>query len=434
MFIMVSILLPTTEAEIFKIGNKVSETDPTAYGNKFYYYDSDCILDSYDNYESSAIKIFDGNTSTGVAKFFGYHFNQITFSILFTSPLFINNITVKPNFGGDASIYYFVVIFHGNGLSLADDTDKEKTFKINGFIDEIQLNVYEKTVELSNVSKNYTGYMYFNDVIIEYRPPSDPLEDLQSQINVLSTNINTIENDILMIKKDISNIKSNITLIEDTMPLEYNDSALKGQIKNLTEELNSLKENLNEINKSIPKRYNDSVIKSNIFNIEAENIFLQQKIGNLTIRIENLTTKLEKLSSDVQNLQSSGVNEPSNNKQESTIYKSTDYIIFGIIIIILLLIILKLSISTLKRKHPDIEKPRPDDLLISKIKYDILTNKEIKDSRLYDDEYKKLLENGYRKGEMSPETYNYIKTVLEVPKKPQNFKKIKEHKSVGGKH
>ena len=101
-FIFGSIFLPTSSAEIFKIGNKVSETDPTQNGNKFYYYDSGCILDSYDKYENSAIKIFDGNTSTGVAKFFGYHFYGIDFYILFTSPLLINNITVKPNFGGDA--------------------------------------------------------------------------------------------------------------------------------------------------------------------------------------------------------------------------------------------------------------------------------------------------------------------------------------------
>ena len=52
----------------------------------------------------------------------------------------------------------------------------------------------------------------------------------------------------------------------------------------------------------------------------------------------------------------------------------------------------------------------------------MLTNNKMKDSKLYNDEYKLMLEKKHRKGEMSEETYNYIKRVLEIPKEPQDLK------------
>jgi len=408
MFVFGSVFLPTVNAETFDIGEKM-QSDLNSI--KYFSYTSGAVIETDPDLVNLFPSILDGNLSTGIDINKEVNNNELYFRLLFIYPLYVNNITIKPKFGnGSSSFSLSISLFIGSLKALTGNS--EITYQINGPISGFILVIFP----------NGTNQFYFNDVIINYTPSSLNLEGIQKQINKINQDINSIYNDIIVLKNDIIEIKENITNIKNNMPSEYNDSALQDQINNLTQEINSLKENLTRINNSIPSKYNDSSIKSNIFSLETENVFLKQQIGNLTIKINNLTTELEKLSSEVQNLQGVGGDKTNDTEQNYRIHEYTYTIIFGVIIIILLLIILKLSLIVLKRKPHEVEKPKPDDILISKIKYDILTNKEIKDSRLYDDEYKRLLENGYRKGEMSPETYNYIKSVLEVSEKPQNKK------------
>jgi hypothetical protein len=410
-FIILCNYLPSTSAKTFNVGKKVSESEEGNMGHRWYYFDSGCIVQTDSDCIDYAPLIFDGNLSTGIDHDFGKPGYSKQFQINFPYPLNVSKIIAKPIFNGSTSQYTIYLYYKNLHYMVAHNLMVEKTFKINGKLEGIYL-------ELLHNQTNATDHIYFNDIIIEYTPDISNitnLENIQKQIFKINQDINSIYNDIIVLKNDIIDIKENI---KNNMPLEYNDSALQDQVYNLIQEINSLKENLTRINNSIPSKYNDSSIKSNIFNVENENIFLNQQIENLTIKINNLTTELEKISSDIQNLQ--GMGGEKTNDSESYLYMNT--LIFGVTIIVLLLIILKLSLTILKRKHHNLEGPRSDDILISKIKYDILTNKEIKNSRLYDDEYKKILENGFRKDEMSQETYNYIKTILEVSEKPQNLK------------
>lgn len=401
-FVLGCNLLPNGDCVRFNIGEKVeSDADRFVFTSGIY---------AYGNLKNLT-EIFDGNLSTGI----DYKNNsqpQIYFELHFSYPLYINNLTIKPYFGGGKSLYQIFLKLHEGVIILSQNQINETFLQLNCSITYLELYIWP----------NMTGHFNFNDVIINYTQSSSNLEGVQKQINKINQDINLIHNDIIVMKNDIIDIKENITDIKNNMPSEYNDSALQDQINNLTQEIDSLKENLTRINNSLHLEYNDSAIKTNIFTLESENIFIKQQIGNLTIKINNLTTELEKISSEVQNLQGVGGDKNNDSKENNKLQEYTYPITFGIIIIILLLIILKLSLTILKRKQHDREEPRSDEILMSKLKYDILTNKEIKDSRLYDDEYKKLLENGYRKDEMSQETYNYIKTVLEVSEKPQNLK------------
>jgi predicted nucleic acid-binding Zn-ribbon protein len=426
MFLLGSVFLPTVNAEIFDIGKKVSETDPNSYNDKFYYYDSGCVLHSNDKYEGDAPNIFDGNTSTGIANFFGNRFNSINYHILFNSPLFINNITVKPKFGGDVSKYYIIITILDKQLKLTDTTDQEKTFKINGFIDHIFVNIKEKVTKFANQTNNYTGYLYFNDVIINYKPSTVDLEKMQTQINALNIDVSKIVNDIIKIEREITYIKENITNIKDNIPSEYNDTDLKGQIKNLTQEINSLKENLTKINNSIPMKYDDSTIKSDIQDLESENILLKQNIGNLTLKLENFTSEIERLTEEIQDLQGKGNDNIGDSQSTENLIQNNINAIFIVVLIVLLLIILKLSMIVFKGKQSAGSEPKRDDILIGKISSEMVSNYKMKAQKLSDDEFKLMLEKKFQKGEMSKDTYNYLKQFLENTNGPRMHKHQKK--------
>jgi predicted nucleic acid-binding Zn-ribbon protein len=419
-----SVLLPTSSAETFKIGKIISESDENyAVNQKLYYFDSGVVLSVKTNYSNYIPLIFDGNVSTGIDKDFKTNEPVLTLVIYFPNPLFVNNITVKPQFGGNISQFEFLVRYKGTGVFLAHDLKVEKEFNINCLLDGIDIQIADINFSISKI----TGHFCLNDVIIEYTPSINNSENIQNQINKINLDISSIKEDIIILKSDIIDIKTNVTNIKNNLPSEYNDSALQKQINNLTQQINSLKENLTMINQSIPIAYNDSTLKSNIFDLESENIFLDQKIGNLTIKLENLTTQINKLESEVQNLKGLGLNEDSET-QDGLDSQYLYFVTFGIILIVLLLIILKLSMTIYKRRQHGSERIDdldPDDKLMNRIEREMKINGNLKDARLYDEKYKSMLDDKFGKGEMSEETYNYIKTVLEVPDKTQDLKEPK---------
>jgi hypothetical protein len=421
-FVLGCNLLSSAEAEIFDIGKKLSESDP--HGNtdsRFYYFDSGCVLRTNNNNSLDfGTKIFDGNLSTGINQFYKKDFYRLSFFIHFLDPLYVNNITVKPNFGGNSSRYDLRIIYNWyNMITLAADIGEEKTYKINCPIEEIRFDIFE----IVNGTNN-TGYISCNDLIIDYTPSSSSnINEMQDQIDVINQYIQTLDNNVISIDEAIINLNQNITNIKNNIPSEYDDTAIKNQIDNLTQELNSMNENLIKINNSIPTEYDDSALESNIFDLESENVILQQKIGNITIKIANLTTELEKLSSEVQNLQAQGGAKKGDDEQDNILREYTYNIIFGVIIVILLIITLKLSLVILKHKHQNLEGPKTDGILLNQIKNNMLTDSRMKETRLYDDEYKAMLETRFQKGEMSQESYNYIKKVLAVSEDTQNLEK-----------
>lgn len=413
-FFFGSIFVPSINAETFNIGKRISESEPDSGGYKWYTFDSGAMIGTNPNYINYTQLIFDGNESTGLNHSFGPGHDRMLVFLVFPYPFNITNITMKPVFKGNSSEY----LPFGNLLIYSRAV--EIWYEVINFKNiTIQLNFKVDTIRLW-LDSNGTNNFSFNDVIINYTPTSSNFEGIQKQINQINKDINSIYSDIIIIKKDINDIKANITNIKNNIPSEYNDSALKEQINNLTKEINSLKENLTNINNNLSMGYNDSTIKSNIFNLESENVIFKQNIENLTLKIENITTELEKLESEVQNLGQIGPSK--NDDKESGLSQYYYNVIFGVILIILLLIILKLSMTIYKRKQHEMENLEPDDVLMNKIKHEMITNNKMKDPRLYDDEVKLMLEKKHRKGDMSEETYNYIKTVLDVPKEPQDIK------------
>ncbi|MCK5561428.1 MAG: hypothetical protein KAJ51_12570 [Thermoplasmata archaeon] len=417
--VLVCNMLITANAETFNIGNKISESgESDSGGKKWYTFDSGVMIGTNPDYINYTKLIFDGNESTGIDHDFGPGHDRMLIYLVFPYPFNITNITMKPTFKGNSSEY----VPAGNLMIYSRAV--EIWFDVQNFVNKtIELNFKVDTIRLW-LDSNGTNQFSFNEVIINYTPlSSSNNNEIQYQIDIINQDIYTLNNNLISIDEALINLKQNITNIKNNIPSEYDDIAIKNQLNNLTQEIDLLNENLIKINNSIPTEYNDSALESNIFNLEYENVILQQKIGNMTIKIANLTTELEKLSSEVQNLQALREDKKDDGEQDNRLREYTYNIIFGVIIVILLIITLKLSLIILKRKHQDPEGPKTDDILISQIKNNMLTDSKMKETRLYDDENKIMLENRFQKGEMSQETHNYIKKVLAVSEDTQTLKK-----------
>jgi hypothetical protein len=421
MFILACIFLPFSEAETFQVGEKTSESDLDHWGDfKYHYFDSESVLWGYEKYLDYFPSIFDGNESTGLKKYFGKDSGSLNVWVLFPDPIFINNITVKPSFGGNKSKYSISINYQDSGITLNWKSDEEKTFKINTLIDTLHLSIFEENFIGGN--GNGTGYYIFNEVIINFTPSIDNSADIQKQINLLNQNLNKVINDIVVVKKDIKNLKENITNIKNTIPSEYNDSVIKDQIKNLTQEINSLKENLSKFNNSKPMAYNDSTLKSGISGLENKNLFLKQQINNLTIKINNLTSELKKLSEEVKNLEGTSTGGIEAKSDELSYLQNSGFVILIVIIIVLLLVIFKLSIIISKKQHSASETKMTENGVYSKVMQNLMFDYEPDRVKLSDDELRLALDKKYRSGEMSSETRKDIKNIISTQRNQENGK------------
>ena len=206
--------------------------------------------------------------------------------------MYIHNITLKPSFGGNTSRYTFSILYSSEWLTVAKDENQEKTIQVNCIIDSIYL-------RLGHVN----GYFYFNDVIINYTPllsingkdinyninGNNNLSKIQNQLYFLELNINSITNDISNLQKDMNDLKDKINNIKNNKQSSYDNATLQEQINNLTQQINSIKGNLSKINNSIPLDYNDSALKSSMFILEYDNIIIKQKINVVCLTKLNLT-------------------------------------------------------------------------------------------------------------------------------------------------
>jgi hypothetical protein len=391
--------------QVFDIGNKVSETDEGTWGGLWYYYDSGCVLQSEKVSIDYGSSIFDGNLSTGLDHDFSTSQDTLGFLLNFPYPYYVNNITIKPKFKGNATKYTLEIKYNNLFNQLIYESRKEKVFQINGILDGIALG-------LSVYNENSSRY-YFNDVIINYTPSSSSID-----------NYNEIQNQINKLNQDIISIKDDITDLKNTNLSRYNDTELRNKIDKLNQEIKSLKENVTKIKSNMSSEYNITPIKNNISHLNFENQILRQKLSNLTLKLEKVTSELEKLTEEIQNLEGTGVDEGSG--QRDSLNQYTTNAIFIVILIILLLIILKLSMIVFKRKHQDIEEQRSDNILVGKITSEMLTNYRLKDTKLSNDEYKMLLERKFQAGKLSKDTYDYMKKFLNNLNKNQNIKTRKK--------
>ena len=375
LFLFASILLPAVSAETFKLGKKVSETDEGFQERRWYFFDTGCIVLA-DSYSIQYMPlIFDGNLSTGLDNNSGKYNYNIWFEIQFPYTLNISKISVFPYFNGSTSWYSIGGSYRNIGLTIASEICENITFNLNGSFDKITITI--RDLKYTHHPYENTTQFYFNDVIIEYTPDRNNNNQTQQQINKLNQEINKIKNEIASIQENITELENSLSSTNQT----------------------------------------NSGVKGRVVNLEAENLILNQKIGNLSIKIENLTTQLNKLESEVQNLKGLGVDKNGGSEDDPG-SQYLYFVTFGIILIILLLIILKLFMTIYKRRSHDseyIDDLDPDDELMNQIEREMKTNGNLKAARLYDDKYKNMVDDKFGKGEMSEETYNYIKSVLEVP-------------------
>jgi hypothetical protein len=293
--ILSSMVLPSVNAEVFDIGTKISQSD-TDHNDRFRlaYFDSGSVVYAEKEYVDYTEPIFDGDESTGIDHNFGSGFNTIGFELVFPYPIYVTNITVKPSFHGKASNSSLFVTFDTLlELQFSDRNPTQQTFQVNCKIVGVVL----------YISKVGANDFYFNDVLINYSPePTNPdnivaaidhlnnsFMTLQNQINSLNLttneNITQIENQFALIESNINDLhQSLVDLTTNVTEL----SEIQNLIDQTTQDILYLNENITEIKNTIPLEYDDTALTTRVFQLESENAALSNDIQNLTKEIENL--------------------------------------------------------------------------------------------------------------------------------------------------
>jgi hypothetical protein len=178
-------VLPVVNAEIFDIGIKVAESDPDSGGYQWYYFDSGCMIRTKPDYINYVPLLFDGNETTGMDHNFSLGHDSMLIHLVFPNPYYVNNITFKPIFNGNASEYNGNQLIYIGGVEFwfSLPFSEEKTIHINGTINTIRL----------WLDSNGTNHFYSNDVIIDYNLSPSNLDELQDQINNLTQQLYVID-------------------------------------------------------------------------------------------------------------------------------------------------------------------------------------------------------------------------------------------------
>lgn len=403
--------LPFVNAETFNIGIKVGESDPDVAGYQWYYFDSGCMIKTKSNFIDHIKLIFDGNLSTGINHNFGPGNDTMLLLVVFPN-YYINNITFKPVFEGNASKYKTdssnLLIYIGNEENwFTLPQYVEKTIQINGNIDSMRI----------WLDSNGTNHFYFNDVIINYTSTPTNLTEVIQAIEVLETTVNSLQNqidnltwqiDILnntiiemnntinelnqtqnQILEDITNIWStynllnssimnlikeiedlnittneNITLLKNDLTLIGTDiNNLYRSMENLTTnvtELSEIQVQINEITQDINNlNENITVIKSTMPSeyddtILTNRVFqLESENTVLNAEIENLTTEIENLNEEIEKLK--------DDKDEPDNYVTFGALILGIVGILIATIAIILVSKKSGSQTPPIDKEEPEE-------------------------------------------------------------------------
>jgi len=315
--------LPGMKAEIFDIGEKIRENE---FG--WYSFSSGVVVSTSADYIIYVPLIFDGNESTGIDHDFGPGHEYMDLSIYFPYPYNINNITIKPTFGGNASTYYLNIRYKNGFKSFGSGLSGQKTFQINCSIDSITL----------SLDSNGTNHFYFNDIIINYTPVLTEFSEIQNQINDLKQQFNLLNNNIIELNNSISELnQTQSEIIENISDLHTTYKQLNESFVNFTDKIEKL---------------NNSILL-----LESENVALKLEIENLTTKIENLTLELEILK---------------NTEKEKIIEKQPDNslvygaFILGILGIIIALVAIFLISKKLGSQKSSIEKEESKDSSLPK--------------------------------------------------------------------
>jgi len=251
------------------------------------------------------------------------------------------------------------------------------------------------------------------------------LTQLQTQLQSLQEDMSEISGDLASVKSDVDGIpglrsqiekaasdiaaiQKNITDIRNQIPAEYDDSDILAQLEDLLADIGQLKNDLLRLESELPSEYDDAAIKSEISMLVSANDLLSRRLAEMQSELDNLTADLGNLDEELDTykgtLDKEGVAEED---AGSDMYMFL--VLFLVVFVILIIIILKLFLW----------KPKPatggDAELMEDTVHEILTDRELRNSRLSDEQYQAKLENKYQRGEITQETYFYIRSVLEVP-------------------
>jgi predicted nuclease with TOPRIM domain len=345
---LVSLIIPCVNAEIFDVGTKVAESD-FPEKDRWYYFDSGSMVQTRAEYINYTTSIFDGNESTGIDHYFGSdpNYGYMDIYIDFPYPLNVSNITIKSVFNGNSTRGYFKVYFGVKSTGISWEINQNKTIQINGSVRGVHL----------QLNSNSTNHFYFRDVIINYTPSPSDLTDviaaldilintvnsLQNQINnlnqqidqmnntinslnqsqlqilenltTLQSNYNQMNNSLISLFNEIENLNittnENITSLQNdlnSINMNINDiyrslddlttnvtelTVLEDLISQTTQEIQYLDENITEIRNTLPSEYDDTTVTTRIFQLESENAALNNDIHNLTEKIENLENEMD---------------------------------------------------------------------------------------------------------------------------------------------
>jgi predicted nuclease with TOPRIM domain len=330
--ILFSVVLPSVNAEIFDIGERVeSDAYYTPFTSGVYALE----------FPRNTTDIFDGNLSTGI-DYENISLSGMYFTLHFPYPIYVNNITLKTSFAGNKSLYNIALLLNDGIVYEALNQNDDTFISLNCTINQLIL----------TINDNGTDHFYFNDVIIDYTPSSanqssinqaisyltNTVNSLQNQINnlnqqiadmnntinslnqsqlqilenltTLHSNYNQINNSLMSLFNEIENLNitttENITLLKDDLTLiesnindiyqSLNDlttnvtelSEIQNLIDQTTQDILYLNENITEIKNTIPSEYDDTALTTRVFQLESENAALSDQIQNLTDEMYNL--------------------------------------------------------------------------------------------------------------------------------------------------
>jgi prefoldin subunit 5 len=327
--LLVNVVLPCVNAEVFDIGSKISESDLELRARKLVYFDSGTTAYVEPDYIDYISPIFDGNESTGIDHDFGPGHDVMWIELMFPHAIYVSNITVKPAFGGGSAIY--TLYLNSDGIYspwMAEQISTEEIFHINCSIIGVWL-------QLENGG---TNHFYFNDVIINYTSTQSSMDDLQNAIDNLTAQLDDINikidelnnsiNILNVTPQEINDITDQINSLDSRIDdLDEKIDALNvtpEEINDITDQLNGFDVRINELNNSINvldpnqhgiienianlvnnyNHFNESLAnyindignaEDRIFTLETENTALKHEIENLTSEIGNLTLEVEEI-------------------------------------------------------------------------------------------------------------------------------------------
>jgi predicted nucleic acid-binding Zn-ribbon protein len=264
--------MPTGDAGVFDIGEKF-ESD--IISNYYHSFDSGLLIRATKGLYN-VTKIFDGNESTGINEVMSGH-NSITWRLIFPDSLFVNNITIKPTFGGGTSNYDIQVSIFSSVLLAHNSVSTEKTLNVNCSITHLSLTIYEKGI----------NQFYFNDVLINFTFNLTDLNSVNQALNILQNSINSLQNQINNLTNQFN--KFNNLIVELNNSIGNIDQTQKKVLENITNLWNKYQ----QLNESIMDQYKK---------IESLNIYTQENITNLRTNYNQLNNSLIDLYNKIENM------------------------------------------------------------------------------------------------------------------------------------